>query len=200
MLNKTVLQQLVPTLARGKLFIVSAPAGAGKTTIVEQILSSFPNVVTSISFTTRPKRADETDGKSYHFVSREEFEKKKNNNEFLETIELHGHMYGTSRSDIESLLASGKHVILVIDTRGAFAVQKVFTPVLIFLKAPSFDVLRERLKGRGSEDPDMLKARLLRAQEELEEEKYFQYSIVNDTLENAFFILSSILIAETHKV
>jgi guanylate kinase len=193
------LRPLVASLPRGKLFIVCAPAGAGKTTIVQKALETYPNVVTSSSFTTRPMRNGEEQGKSYHFVSEEDFEKKRLRGDFLETIELHGNRYGTSRREIEEFLASGKHVLLAIDIRGAYAMQKIFSPVLVFLKAPSLDVLRDRLLGRGSENTEMLEARLAVAKEELKEEKNFQYSIVNDSLEHAFLVFSSILIAETHK-
>lgn len=191
---------LLTKTSQGKLFILCAPAGAGKTTLLKKILHSFSDVKTSPSFTTRARRADEMDGREYHFVSKEEFLRREADGEFLETIELHGHFYGTSRQAITALLASGNHVLLAIDTRGAFALQKSFNSVLIFLKAPSLSVLRERLEGRGSEDESLVKTRLDWAKKELTEEKHFHYSIVNDSLEDAFSVLASIIIAETHRI
>ncbi len=190
---------LLEKMARGKLFVLCAPAGAGKTTLVKQLLESFPNLKTSPSYTTRPKREDEVDGREYHFVSKQTFLQKKASGDFLETIELHGNFYGTSKSEIESLLDSGMHVLLAIDTRGAVAVKNLFDPVLIFLKAPSFEVLRERLIKRGSEDAKQLEERLEWAKKELAEEKKFHYSVINDSLEKAFSVLACILIAETHR-
>lgn len=191
---------LIEKGARGKLFILCAPAGAGKTTLLKRLLETFHNVKTSISYTTRPKRVGEVEGKDYHFVTKELFLQKKNSDEFLETMELHGNFYGTTKKEIEALLSSGTHVLLTIDTRGAFAVKEFFEPVLIFLKAPSVDVLRERLIQRGSEETENLEKRLEWAKNELAEENKFHYVVINDSLEKAFSVLSSILIAETHKI
>jgi guanylate kinase len=195
MWNKDLLEK-VP---RGRLFIICAPAGAGKTTLVKQLLETFPNLKTSLSYTTRTPRADEINGREYHFVSKDIFLQKKARGEFLETIELHGNFYGTSKTEIESLLASGNHVLLAIDTRGAFALQKIFDPILVFLKAPSPEILRERLIQRGSEDLKNLEQRLEWAKKEMTEEKKFHYSVINDSLEKALTVLACILVAETHK-
>ena len=183
----------------GKLFILCAPAGAGKTTLLNMALAAFSRVKTSPSFTTRPRREGEIDGREYHFVSRKEFLCRKQDGEFFETIELHGNFYGTSKKEISSLLASGCHVLLAIDTRGAMELKKHFDAVLIFVKAPSFEALCERLINRGSESEDTLEKRLAWAKKELEQENLFMYSIVNDSLEEAFSVLASILVAETHK-
>ena len=191
---------LLAPLPKGKLFVLCSPAGAGKTTLLRKIIHAFPDIKTSPSYTTRSRRSDEVDGREYHFVLRVEFLRRQAAGEFLETIELHGQLYGTSRREITSLLAAGRHVFLAIDTRGAFSLQKIFDPVLIFLKAPSLSVLRERLIGRGSEDAVLVETRLDWAKRELAEEKHFHYSIVNDSLEDAFSVLASILVAETHRV
>ena len=193
-------KDLVQTWPHGQLFIISAPAGAGKTTLVKQLVSAFPNVVQAPSLTTRPRRGDEVEGKDYHFVSKEDFVQREVNGELLEHIELHGYLYGTSRVEIERARSAGHHVILVLDTRGALALQHVMKPVLIFIKPPSIDALRERLVQRASEDQQSLELRLSWAKKELSDEKHFHYSIVNDDLKMAFHVLASIIIAESHKI
>jgi guanylate kinase len=193
-------KDLVQPWLHGQLFILSAPAGAGKTTLVKQLVAAFPSVVQAPSLTTRPPRADERNGIDYHFVSKEEFLKRQEQGDLLEYIELHGHLYGTSRDEIEKARSSGHHVVLVIDTRGAIALKEQMKPVLIFIKPPSFDVLRERLEQRASEDVQSLQLRLSWAQKELADEKHFHYSLINDELKKAFQVLASIVIAESHKV
>lgn len=179
--------------------MMSAPAGAGKTTLAQKLVATFPNVVQVPSVTTRPMRDGERAGVDYHFVTEEEFSLRKNRGEFLESVELHGFRYGTSKNEIEECRARGTHVVLVIDTRGARALQKQSDPVLIFVKPPSFDVLRDRLVGRGSEDETTVQRRLEWAARELAEESYFVYTIVNDQIDEAFDVLASIIVAECHK-
>lgn len=193
-------KDLVQRFAHGQLFIVSAPAGSGKTTLVKQLVTTFPSVVQVPTVTTRSQRKDEVEGKDYHFVSRAEFEQKIDRGELLEHIELHGQLYGTLRAEVERARASGYHVVLVIDTRGAIALKKLLNPVLIFIKPPSLEALRDRLVQRGSEDEESLKARLEWAKRELSEEKQFHYSIINDDLKRAFDTLASVFVAETHRV
>jgi guanylate kinase len=195
MLNK----DLVQSWSYGQLFILSAPAGAGKTTLAKQLVAAFPNVVQAPSLTTRPRRADEIEGKDYHFVSADDFLKRKAEGELLEQVELHGYFYGTSKQEIERSRKSGRHVILVIDTRGAITLKQQLNAVLIFIKPPTFDSLRERLINRASEDEASLERRLSWARKELEDEKYFQYSVVNDDLTRALEVLESIIIAESHR-
>ncbi len=191
---------LVQSWKKGMLFIISAPAGAGKTTLVKKLVSTFANVVQAPSLTTRPPRVDEVEGKDYHFVSREEFLKRAEHGELLEHIELHGHLYGTSRKEIERVRSSGCHVVLVLDTRGALALKEVMQSVLIFIKPPSLDALRERLEKRASEDVQSLEVRLSWAKKELFDEKHFHYSILNEDLKMAFDVLASIVVAESHKI
>jgi guanylate kinase len=191
---------LVQQWPRGQLFVVSAPAGAGKTTIVKRVTSAFPSVVQIPSLTTRPRRVHEVEGVDYHFVSKAEFAHRQSQGELLEQIELHGYLYGTSRQDIENERTQGHHVILVIDTRGALAIRDELEPVSIFIKPPSMEVLRQRLCHRGTEDEATMERRLAWAQRELADEKYFHYTIVNDELSRACEVLASIIIAESHKV
>lgn len=196
MWNNELLQQW----AHGQLFIISAPAGAGKTTLAKQLVATFPSVVRTPTLTTRPRRIDEVEGKDYHFLSEEEFAQKVNRGELLEHIELHGYLYGTSREEIEQERSLGHHVILVLDTRGALALKDALHPVLIFIKPPTMEALRDRLLQRGSEDQNTLQKRLEWAKKELSDERHFHYSIVNDDLKKAFDTLASIVIAESHKI
>ena len=190
---------LVPSMPRGRLFIVSAPAGAGKTTLVRRLVTTFPEIARVPSVTTRPIREDEVNGVDYHFVSEEEFAQREERGEFLERIEFQGYRYATSKQEIEQRLSSGQHVVLVIDTRGALFLKKLLDPVLIFVKAP-VEVLKERLMERGSEDEPSIQRRIQWAKRELADESQFQYSIVNDRLDDALDILASIVVAECHKV
>ena len=190
---------LVPSTPRGRLFIVSAPAGAGKTTLVRRLVQTFPAIVQVPSVTTRPMRTGEADGIDYLFVSKEEFERRGAAGEFLEQIELHGHQYATSKQEIEKKRSSGCHVVLVIDTRGALSLKKEPDAVLIFVKAP-IEVLKRRLIERGTEDEPTIQRRIQWAERELADESQFQYSIINDRLDDAFDILASIVVAECHKV
>jgi guanylate kinase len=196
MWNKDLVQQW----PHGQLFIISAPAGAGKTTLVKQLVTAFPNVIQEPSLTTRPRRDDEIEGKDYHFVSKDEFLQKEAKGELLEHVELHGYLYGTSREEIESVRSLGRHVVLVLDTRGAIALKHQLKPILIFIKPPSFETLRARLVQRASEDQKSLEMRLSWAKKELSDERHFHYSIINDDLNKALHVLASIVIAESHKI
>jgi guanylate kinase len=193
-------ETLVRTLPVGKLFVISAPAGAGKTTLANRLVSTFPNVAMAATLTTRAARAGEVPGKDYEFVSKEEFLARQEKGDLLEHIELHENFYGTSSRNVSDLRYAGKHVLLVIDTRGALAIQQLLNPVLIFIKPPSMDVLKERLEGRNSEDESTRQRRLEWAKKELLDEQYFDYSIVNDNIDNAFSVLASIVIAESHRL
>lgn len=193
-------KDLLRLMSRGLLFVISAPAGAGKTTLAQRLVKTFSGIVQVPSVTTRPKRAGEVNGIDYHFVSKEEFAQREAKGEFLEHIELHENLYATSKKEIETQRESGRHVVLVIDTRGALVLKKMFDPILIFIKPPSFEVLLERLEGRGSEDEQMLQRRLQWAKKEMADEPHFQYSIVNNQIDDAFDVLASIVVAESHRI
>lgn len=189
----------LPKREAGKLFVLSAPSGSGKTTIAETLLKKLSNFTKAVTTTTRKKRSGEKEGIDYHFVSPAFFREMKENEEFLETVEQYGHEYGTAKKDVELLLAQGTHVLLVIDTKGARSIAARFPEaVLIFLKPPSLTELEKRLKGRGSEDENSLSQRLKKANEELLDEKFFDYSVISDEVERASHIVASILIAECH--
>lgn len=185
---------------RGIVFILSAPAGTGKTTLAQKLIGEFPQIVASISYTTRLPRLGEVDGKDYFFISEIEFEKKIARHEFLEYVRLYGCYYGTSRTWIEARLQAGKHVILVIDTQGAIQLRRTLPSVAIFLQPPSLAELKRRLSHRGTETMNKIEERLTIAEEELKAVKFYDYQIVNDDLDTAYQVLKSIIIAEDHRV
>ncbi len=178
---------LLGKVKRGLAFVVSAPAGAGKTTLVEMLLSEFPkDVCKSLSSTTRKPRDYEIPGKDYEFLSKEEFESKKSKGEFLEYAKVFSNYYGTLKSSVESELEKGKHVFLVIDTQGAQAVKSKLDVVSIFVIPPSINELENRLKHRESESMQDIKERLSWAQNEIEKAKEFDFILTNDDLQLAY--------------
>jgi guanylate kinase len=179
-------------------FILSSPSGGGKTTIARLLLERRTDVGYSVSCTTRPRRSGEIDGKDYYFLSKEEFEARKERDEFAESALVHNNSYGTLRAEVERVLSSGKHVIMDIDVQGARQFARTFPEsVLVFLLPPSTDVLISRLRARQTEDDAKLLVRLRSAREELREVGAYQYVVVNDNLEHAYTQVTSILDAET---
>ncbi len=170
----------------GNLFVVCAPSGAGKTSLVAELLKREPSVRLSISYTTRAPRQGEANGREYHFVDRAEFERMIAAADFLEHASVHGNFYGTSRRWIERELAGDHDVLLEIDWQGAAQVRKLF-PALIgmFILPPSLDELRRRLLGRGKDTPETIERRLAGAREEISHVLEFEYIIVNDRFEQA---------------
>jgi guanylate kinase len=194
-------QKLLGNLSRGLLFVLSAPAGTGKTTLVDMLSKEFDCVVESISCTTRPHRVNEHHGKHYHFLSKENFEDKIKNGDFLEYAEVFGYYYGTSSEYVMKQQNMGKHIFLVIDTQGAMQLkEQKLSAVFIFVSPPSLEELRDRLIKRKTEDMEMIEKRLAWAQHEISMVPNFNYHIVNDNLHNAYVILRSIVIAEEHRV
>ncbi len=187
---------------RGRIFVVSAPAGTGKTTLVEMLTEEFPNIVQSVSFTTRKPRPGEKTGVHYHFISRADFAKKIAAGEFLEHVHLYGDSYGTSAKWVAERLKKGKHVVLVIDTQGGLLLKKKKLPeaVFIFIRPPSFSALRKRLDQRKTESKAMIAKRIAWARKEMKEGLKYDYQIINDDLHTAYEILKSIVIAEEHRL
>lgn len=195
-------QKVLGNLSRGLVFVVSAPAGTGKTTLVRMLVSEFPEVVQeSVSCTTRAPRAGEVQGKDYHFLTEEEFEKKRWEGEFLEYANVFGKWYGTSRKQLEEKLLEGKHVVLVIDTQGALHLQEMgFEATYIFVAPPSLEVLKERLAKRQTESEEKRLERLSWAQKEIEQASFYDFQVVNGDLNVAYEVLKSIVIAQEHRV
>lgn len=193
------MSKLLGNQKKGLAFIVSAPAGTGKTTLVQMLSQEYPEIVNSISCTTRKPRGGEVGGNHYHFMSREEFEQRITAGEFLEYVELYGNYYGTSREKVDEQLNQGKHVILTIDTQGALQLRGKYKAVSIFLLPPSLDVLRKRLIQRQTETAEVIEERLAWAIKEMEVAAQYDYMIMNDNLKVAYQALLSIIVAEEHR-
>lgn len=170
----------------GRLFLVTAPSGAGKSSLVSALLKADPTVHLSISHTTRSPRPGEVDGREYHFVTVDTFEAMKEDNAFLEWAYVHGNYYGTSKKWIESELAVGHDVLLEIDWQGALQVKRLFPDVVgIFILPPSVEALRERLNKRATDAPEVIARRLAGAGAEMVHAGQFDYVIINDDFERA---------------
>lgn len=171
---------------KGELIAVAAPSGAGKTTIVKKILKYYPEIIFSVSATTRPKRETETDGVEYFFISEDEFKEKINNGDFVEWEQFYDYYYGTYKSFIENHLNDGKSVLLEIDVKGALTIKKKYPGShLIYIKPPSYEELVKRLRERQTETEEDFKKRIERAKMELSLEDKFDYIIPNENLEKA---------------
>jgi guanylate kinase len=181
----------------GVLFVVSAPSGTGKTTVVERLVEICPDLHRSRSYTSRPPRAGETDGVDYNFISRSAFEAMVARGEFLEWADVFGNLYGTARRDTEAALAAGRDVVLVIDVQGAKQVrERVSGTVGIFVLPPSFQALESRLRGRSQDEPGAIARRLETARREVSAVEAYEYVVVNDTLDRCVAELTAIVCAE----
>lgn len=184
----------------GILFVVSGPSGVGKGTVINEVLKVIKDINLSISYTTRPPRKNETNGKEYFFVSEEEFNRMIESGAFLEWAKVHGNLYGTPRSYIEEKLKNNEDVLLEIDTQGARQVKKVFPEgVFIFILPPSIDALLSRLRNRGTEDEKDIEVRLNNARNECREWRWYDYVVVNETISFSRDLIASIIMAERCK-
>ena len=182
------------TLQRGHLFIISAPSGAGKTTLSRAILKRFTDMLYSVSYTTRSPRKGEQDGVDYHFISKEAFKKDIKTGRWSEWAEVHGNYYGTSAEFVEKGLSSGRDILLDIDVQGTIQILKHHPDsVTIFVLPPSMDALRQRLEMRGTESETVLKLRLENAKKEMVHKNLYRHVIVNDQLLSAIEELISII-------
>lgn len=184
----------------GRLFIISAPSGAGKTSLVNALCEKVSDVRPSVSHTTRQKRPAEKNGVDYHFVSDQEFKDKIDRGDFLESARVFDHQYGTSASAVEETLASGTDVILEIDWQGARQIRKTLDyGISIFILPPSAETLEERLRKRDQDDEETIRRRMRAAVMEMVHYDEFDYLIINDDFEQALNALSSIVIAQRCK-
>ncbi|MBE6160855.1 MAG: guanylate kinase [Firmicutes bacterium] len=189
------------TNKRGNLIVISGPSGAGKDSIVERLLKINRDTCLSISATTRSPRGQEKDGVDYYFLSREEFEKRIKENEFLEYAEYNGNYYGTPKSGITDKLNSGKDVLLVIEIQGALKVKELIKEaIFIFILPPSMAELRRRLVDRKTEDKEKIINRFKTAYREINEVTKYNYVVINDDLEDAVAKTNSILLSEKCRV
>ena len=191
---------LIDPPKEGRCFIISAPAGTGKTTLVNMLVKEFSFILANISFTTRQPRQGEVDAKDYHFISKKNFEEKIVAEEFLEYVKLYDDYYGSSKTWVMDQKNQGKFVILVIDTQGAIQLKGKLDAVYIFISPPSLDELRKRLSGRKTESPEKIEKRIEWASQEMQAIPYYDYLIINDDLLIAYEILKSIMIAEAHRI
>ncbi len=180
--------------APGNLFVVAAPSGAGKSSLVKALLELDSHLAVSISHTTRAPRGQEQHGREYWFVDPETFHAMVARGEFFEWAEVHGNHYGTSRAAVEDRLAKGEDVVLEIDFQGALQIKQLFAhAVLIFILPPSFDELRQRLMRRGEDRPETIEKRMLNAREEVAQARHFDFVIINALFETALFDLKTVV-------
>lgn len=171
---------------KGKIIAVSSPSGGGKTTIVRNVLDEFPEIVFSVSATTRPKRENEVDGKHYYFITEDEFLQKIKKDEFIEWERFYDYYYGTLKSFVIDNIENGHHVLLEVDVKGALSLKKIFPDAaLIFIDPPGFEELVDRLKNRKTENEEDFRKRVERAKMELSHKDEFDYLIRNDDLQKA---------------
>jgi guanylate kinase len=180
----------------GNLFIISAPSGAGKTSLVHALLGINPHIDLSVSYTTRNPRPGEQDGKDYHFVSRESFLAMAKNGEFMESAEVYGNHYGTSQTWIGQEIAKGRDILLEIDWQGAAQVRQLFPECIsIFILPPSIMALEQRLKGRGKDNAAVIATRMAAVREDVAHVAEFDYVIINDNLNEALRELNAVVLS-----
>ena len=186
-------------MSRGNLIVVSAPSGAGKTTIVKAILAKYPSMLFSVSATTRPKRDIEVDGKDYFFLQRADFERRIAAGELVEWEEIYGNLYGTLKAEVDKALTTGRTMLFDIDVKGGLSIKRLYPhdSVIIFIKPPSIEVLRDRLRNRKTEDDATFKRRMERVAMELGMASQFDYQVVNDNLEQAIAEVDKLVIEHT---
>jgi guanylate kinase len=183
-----------PNETPGNLFVVAAPSGAGKSSLVKSLLELDAHLSVSVSHTTRAPRGQERDGREYHFVDEATFRGMIERGEFFEWARVHGNLYGTSRVELQQRLQGGEDVILEIDWQGALQIKQLFAhAVLIFILPPSWDELRQRLLRRGEDGPDVIEQRMANARTEVAQARHFDYVIINALFETALFDLKTVV-------
>jgi len=178
----------------GNLFVVAAPSGAGKSSLVNALMELDSHLVVSISHTTRAPRGQEQPGREYHFIDEPTFRAMAGRGEFFEWAQVHGHLYGTSKTEIEARIAGGQDVVLEIDWQGALQIKQLFpNAILIFILPPNWNELEQRLRRRGEDHPDAIAQRLANARIEVAQARHFDFVIINALFETALFDLKAIV-------
>jgi guanylate kinase len=178
----------------GNLFVVAAPSGAGKSSLVKALLELDSHLAVSVSHTTRAPRGQEQEGREYHFITNAQFDDMIEHGDFFEWAEVHGNRYGTSRNAIEQRLQAGEDVVLEIDYQGALQIKQLFAhAVLIFILPPSWEELRQRLQRRGEDHPEVIAQRMVNARHEVAQARHFDYVIINALFETALFDLKTVV-------
>jgi guanylate kinase len=194
-------ETIPPHHRQGVLFVVSGPSGVGKTSLSHCVIANMCDVQQSVSYTTRAPRQHEQNGREYYFISQQAFEQRIARGEFLEWAQVHEHLYGTSRQQVETVTHAGTDVLLVIDVQGAAQLRTSgIEAVFVFVVPPSWEVLASRLRQRGSETSDIQARRLVVARQELAHYTQYDYVVVNDQLAQAAEVLQAIIIAAHHQV
>lgn len=189
------------TKRQGIILILSAPSGAGKTTLYHGLRKAYPEIKLSVSCTTRARRKGEVDGRDYRFITARKFDAMKSNGEFAEWANVHGNSYGTPRKPLDQSILTGHDILLDIDVQGARQIKQAYPQaVSIFLLPPSLQELKRRLAARGTDGKEIIRRRLANAQDEIEERIYYDYYVVNREVNEAVRVLSSIVEAERSKV
>jgi len=184
----------------GLILILSAPSGAGKTSLCRELFKTFPDIKESISYTTREPRPGEVDGEAYYFVSQDQFEQMVDEEAFAEWALVHGNMYGTALKTLEDARKNGVNLVLDIDCQGALKLKEQFEGgVFVFILPPSMDELRRRLENRSSDSQDVIERRIARAADEIRESRWYDYIIINDNFEVAAGELAAIVVAQRRK-
>lgn len=185
----------------GSLYVVAAPSGAGKTSLVKQLLETTEKIAVSVSHTTRSPRPGEVDGEHYHFVDVTVFEEMRDKQQFLEHAQVFDNFYGTSRKAVDSLLEKGLDVILEIDWQGAQQIRKLYTDCCsIFILPPSRSALKERLRSRGQDDDSIIERRMRDAISEMSHYQEFDYLVINDDFDEALEMLKAIILARRQRI
>ena len=188
-------------LSKGKLFIISAPSGAGKTTLAKAVLNQFPDLLFSVSYTTRAPRVGEQNGVDYFFINKKKFIIDIEKDKWAEWAEVYGNFYGTSAEFLNKNLNNGKHIFLDIDINGTLQILKHYPDAItIFIMPPSLDILKTRLKSRNTDSEDEIEKRLLKAENEINKKNLYQYIIINDNLQTAINKLISLIKHEIKSV
>jgi guanylate kinase len=179
----------------GKMIVICAPSGTGKSTLLNRLKSELPSLEWSVSCTTRPMRPGEVNARDYHFISRQEFEKQIAEGTFIEWARVHSNYYGTSRKFIEERLAAGRHMLFDLDVQGADAMKKIYgdKAVVIFIEPPSVEVLEQRLRARATDSEAVIQERVENARKELRRKSDYDHLIMNDEVEGAYLRLKALV-------